>query len=536
MIRFVAELPALDAARGDDAPRTITGIAVPWDTVATVSGGQRVSFARGAFDTNQKPAKLVENHDLHQLRGTVTALADLPEGLGFTASFARTIAANDAIELVKAGAYDSVSVGADPIESHYDKTLKATVVTKARLVELSLVALPAFSDAVITEIAASEPEDDNEPTPIIEPEEDSIPMSDPELVEAAAPAVIPTPAIPATPKREYPMPTAAEYAAAYHAGGEAWRNVNAAYLANVEKSRTAIQAAQDLSSDVPGLLPLPVVAPLFENYNFIRPVVSAFGTRALPNGNGISFVRPTISQHTAAGVQSTQGTAVTSQTMTIAANTVTRQTVAGSVFISQQAMDFTDPAAMNSILVDLSGQYLKQTDDIAADALVNIATASGETWTVTAGDPSGLISALYGCAENISTATNLFATHLVVSVDVWRKLGEQTDDVNRPVFPAIGAPGLLGMNTLGAGNAASWSGMNPLGLEIVVDGNLAAGTMLVVHAPAVEFYENVRGVMSLEDPTNLGRTFTYYGYFATFFQKAVGDTSDSTFVQAITVA
>jgi hypothetical protein len=89
---------------------------------------------------------------------------------------------------------------------------------------------------------------------------------------------------------------------------------------------------------------------------------------------------------------------------------------------------------------------------------------------------------------------------LVVSVDVWRKLGSQVDDVNRPVFPAIGAPGLIGQNTLGAGSAASWSGMNPLGLEIVVDGNAAAGTMLVVHAPAVEFYEAQQGMRSVEVP------------------------------------
>ena len=534
MIRFVAELPALDAAKGEDAPRTITGIAVPWQTVATVSGGQRVAFAKGSFDVNQKPAKLIENHDLAQLRGTVTSLAELPEGLGFTASFARTTAANDAIELVKAGAYDSVSVGADPIESHYDKTLRATVVTKARLVELSLVAQPAFADAVITEIAASEPEP--EETPIPEPEEDSAPMSENETVEASAPAVIPTAPIPATPKREFPLPSPAEYLAAFHRGGDAWQNVNAAYRAHAEKNRTAIQAAQDLSSDVPGLLPLPVLAPLFENINYVRPIVSAFGTRALPNGNGISFVRPTISQHTTSGVQGTQGTAVASQTMTIDANTVTRSTVAGSVFISQQAMDFTDPAAMNSILTDLSGQYLKETDTLAATAITNIATTSGYTWTVTPGDPSSLIEALYGCAENISTGTNLFPTHLVASVDVWKALGSQVDDVNRPVFPAIGAPGLIGQNTLGAGDATSWSGMNPLGLRIVVDGNLASETMLVVHAPAVEFYENVRGVMSLEDPTNLGRTFTYYGYWANFFQKADGDTTDSTFVQSIALA
>jgi hypothetical protein len=103
------------------------------------------------------------------------------------------------------------------------------------------------------------------------------------------------------------------------------------------------------------------------------------------------------------------------------------------------------------------------------------------------------------------------------------------------VFPAIGAPGLIGQNTLGAGSAASWSGMNPLGLQIVVDAQFANNTFLVVHAPACEIYENVRGIMSLEDPNLLGRQFTYYGYFATFFQTVAGNAT-SQFVAKITVA
>jgi hypothetical protein len=332
------------------------------------------------------------------------------------------------------------------------------------------------------------------------------------------------------------MPSAGEYLAAMHIGGDTFRKVNAAFHDAARKNQSAIEAvAQDLTSDTPGLLPVPVLGPVFQNYNFIRPVVSAFGTRAMPQGSGISFTRPTITQHTAAGVQSTQGTAVTSQTMTLSASTVTRQTVAGSIQIAQQTMDFTDPAAMNVILNDLAGQYLRQTDNIAADYLNTVAASSGYTWTVTAGDVSSLITAIYGAAENISLTTNLFPTHLVCSVDVWRKLGSQVDADKRPVFPAIGAPGLLGMNTLGAGSAASWSGMNPLGLDIVVDGNLASGTLLVVHAPAVELYEAQQGMRSVENPDILARTFSYYGYFSTFAQNIVAGTG-SLFVQKITVA
>jgi hypothetical protein len=89
MIRLTTDLPTLDFAKtDDDAPASISGIAVPWAPItATVSGGQKVAFARGAFDVNQKAAKLIEGHDLTQLRGTVNALADMEEGLGFTATF-----------------------------------------------------------------------------------------------------------------------------------------------------------------------------------------------------------------------------------------------------------------------------------------------------------------------------------------------------------------------------------------------------------------------------------------------------------------
>jgi hypothetical protein len=269
-----------------------------------------------------------------------------------------------------------------------------------------------------------------------------------------------------------------------------------------------------------------------------RPTVNAFGTRAMPQGSGISFTRPSITTPTASGKQTTQGTAVTSQTMVLAANTVTRQTIAGSIQIAQQTMDFTDPAAMNIILNDLAGQYLKQTDDIAVDYIVSQKQTSGYTWTVTAGDATSLMNAIYGCAVNSSNTTNLFPTHMIVDPTTWSKLGAQLDSSKRPLFPAIGAPGLMGQNTLGAGNATSWSGMNPRGLELVVDGNAAANTMLIVHGPAIELYEAQQGMRSVDVPDLLARTFSYYGYFATFVQdcQSPATVAGSQFVQSITVA
>jgi hypothetical protein len=53
--------------------------------------------------------------------------------------------------------------------------------------------------------------------------------------------------------------------------------------------------------------------------------------------------------------------------------------------------------------------------------------------------------------------------------------------------------------------------------------------MVVARGAACEFYESVRGIMSVEVPGTLGRTFSYYGYVATFI-------ADADMVQRIIVA
>ena len=539
MMRFTSSTFSVDAAQDGSPKRTITGIALPYNTEATVSGGQTVTFLPGSLPTDGKAPKLYMSHDSTQAIGLVTERADSPEAMYFTAKVSTTALGDEALILAADGVLDSVSVGVNPTKFSYNED-GVMIVEAADWQELSLVPQPAFSGATITDVAASIPTSEDEVsnnTETAPDEPEPTESEETEVSETPAPEVIEASALFAQPKREFAMPTPGEFMAAYHIGGDTFRKVNEAVKAAAQKNQTALQAAsaENLTTDTPGLLSNIVLGPVFENYNFIRPLCSAIGLRAMPGTPSKTFIRPIITQHTSAATQ-TEGDQVESQKMTLSANTVTKSTVAGSIFISQQDMDFTSPEAMGTILNDLSGQYMKATDTIACTAINAAKQTSGFTWTVTTGDPTGLMNALYGCAYNISNSTNLFATHLVVSVDVWQKLGSQLDADKRPLFPAIGAPGLIGQNTLGAGSAASWSGMNPMGLQIVVDGNLAAGTFLVVHAPAVELYEQVRGIMSVDNPDLLGRTFTYYGYFATFFQDATDATAGSRFVQSVTVA
>jgi HK97 family phage prohead protease len=499
--------------------------------VATVNDGTEVMFAPGSLPVDGKNPKLYMYHDSTQAIGIVTAREDTPDGMLFTAKISTTALGDEALVLAADGVLDSVSVGVNPTEFEIDQN-GVMIVTAANWLELSLVPQPAFAGATITDVAASIPTSDEEISDNTKEEADTPEPLEPQenpVSDTPAPEVIEASTVFAQPKRSFVMPTPAEYLAAMHAGGDTFHNVNAAYKDAVRNQQTALQAAAGdvLTTDTPGLLPVPVLGPLFQDLNFVRPVVSAFGARAMPNTPSKTFIRPTITTHTSAATQ-TEGAAASATTMVIASNTVTKTTVAGQVTLSVQDIDFTDPAALNLVLNDLAGEYLIATDNIAADNLVAGKTASGSTWTVTADNPTSLINALYDAAREITEDSNYFPTHLCVSPDVWEKLGSQLDGSKRPIL-GYTTNGVIGQNSIGRVGGLAYTGMDVMGLNLVVDNNFAAGTMLVVYAPGYEIYEQQRGLMSVEVPSTLGRTFSYYGYFATFVAK-------SSFIQSIVIA
>ena len=527
MIKFNLSNFTLDAAApGEPARRTITGTALPYDTFATVADGTRVSFAPGSLPTTGKMPKLFMYHDSTQPVGLVTERVDTAEGMMFTAKISNTRAGDEALVLAADGVLDSVSVGVNPTEFKYDDN-GDMIVLSASWVELSLVPTPAFSGATISQVAASAPDEEAEIEVPAETEKEETPM---EIQAASTEVVIPTQPIFATPKREFAMPSAAEMLAAMHIGGDTWHKVNDAFVQASRRNQTAIQAAAGdvLTSDTPGLLNQMVMGPLFQDLNFVRPLVSAFGARAMPNTPSKTWIRPTITTHTSAAEQSTELTAVSATTMVIASNTITKKTVAGQVTLSVQDIDFTSPEALQLVLNDLAGEVLIKTDDIAADALVAGKTASGSTWTVTADDPSGLFTALYDAAREIAEDSNFFPTHLCVSPDVWEKLGRQTDADKRPVF-GYNANGMMTTNSIGNVSGLQYTSMNVLGLDVVVDNNFASGTMLVVYSPGFEIYESGPSLMTFDDASKMGKTFSLHQYFATFVAK-------SSFIQGIVIA
>lgn len=498
MIEFVSVPITLDAAAGEESPRTITGVAVPWDTPATVSSGERVMFKRGAFDVNAKAPKLLENHNMEQLRGVITELADDDSGLLFTAKFAKTRAADEAIELVKAGAYDSVSVGAVPVKYKFDKS-GTMVVSQANLVEISLVAQPAFADAVITEIAASQPEEEDavETQPNDIPEEETMSQETP-AVEASAEIVPTAPIVFAAAKREVKMPTATEYLAAAISGGDQWRAM----------SETVRAAAPDIvTTDTPGILPTPIVAPVYNNFIGRRPVIDAVGVKAMPGGGKV-FIRPEVTTHTSIGASIAEQSP-TAGTLVVFNNQVTKQIFGGYVNISEADIDWTDPAILQVVLDDMGRIYANATDNYAADTLRSGASVTQAFAAASITDPAYWVSWVAEAASTILSSSNgNLPGHLFVSPNVWQDLIALSDTADRPLFPQVGpmnAYGDLGVNQYGG---------NAFGLSVVVDRNFATDTLIVGDATGYELFEQQKGAISIDSPSTLSRTIAFRGYFA----------------------
>ena len=494
MIRFDADATLITAQAGDATqPARISGLAVPWDVVATVSDGTSVQFARGAFDVTQKAAKLIENHDMTQLRGVVSTLTDSPQGLEFEATLADTRASRDAVALLQPGAYDSVSVGAEPITFSTDPDGVMTV-TKATLRELSLVAFGAFEDAVITQVAATAADPD--PDPDTEEQE----MSDAVTAEPiAAEATIPTnPIIYAEAKRPFVMPTAAEYISAM-----------LCHPAKFEAMQVGIQAAapDTLVADVPGIIPLPIVTPVYNNFRGNRPVIDAIGARALPGG-GSTFIRPKVTTNLSIAEQATENSAVQIGTLVVDDIVVSKVSFAGTTTLSEQVIDWSQPEVIGVVLDDMARIYANTTDNYAADTL-----KTGATETVQFGndatDPSQWADFISTAAQDILTNSNgNLPTHLFVSPNMWGYLLGLTDTSGRPLFPMLGP-----MNAYGDLSVTEGAGM-AFGLRVVVDRNFATDTVLVGNAEGFEVYEQQKGAIAVDVPSTLSRTIAFRGYLA----------------------
>ena len=476
------------AAEGEAPRRTLTGIAVPYGVDANASTGP-VRFEAGSLPTDGPAPKLIRDHDLSQPIGIVTARVSTDEAMMFEARISETSAGNEALVLASDGVLDAVSVGVEVEKFHYESGV--LVVESGRWRELSLVPFGAFDAARVLDVAASDDADnapDPQPEPTPEPSEEDT-MTENTPVEAA-----PAPAQPA-PIHIAATPTPS------NAG---------AYFSAVMRGETVL-AATGNTGDIPGILPEPIVGPLYDGLSANRRLINALGVRAMPGGGKI-FTIPKITTRPTVDEQAAEHDTLSSTAMVVGEVSVSKRTVGGFVDASEQMLDFSDPAALNILVEQLGKAYARDTESIACAALVAGSTFGGSIadWT----DADEVITAIFTASTTIAGRTGDMPSHLFLAPDRYKDLAVLQSTAGDFLFPSLNP-----MNAFGRLDASSFSG-TPAGLELVVSTGFAAGTAIVGHPDSMRVFEDQKGAIRVEQPATLSTRVAWRGYFAAAFVDA----------------
>jgi HK97 family phage major capsid protein len=258
------------------------------------------------------------------------------------------------------------------------------------------------------------------------------------------------------------------------------------------------------TADTPGILPTPIVGPVWTTINSRRPAIEAATVRPLPGG-GKTFQRPYVTQHTLVGTQAAEKTALPSQALKIDPKTITKMTKGGWVNLSFQDRDWTDPAVLDILISDLAAVYAQETDH---QFCLDLVAAVGQDEVVPSNDAQGWLTAIYNAAAQVAAVDNRLPNTFWVSIDVWAQLGALVDGAGRPLFPTAAPANSMGDVTPGqfAGSIA--------GMRLAVDSHFPPRTGIIGDNLATEFYETVGGQVQATEPSLLGTQIAFYGYMA----------------------
>lgn len=505
-------VPETGAGSGTPETRMLTGRAVTWDEVAHGSvAGQPVALrsVRGSIPAElARTVVVLRDHDRARIVGRVEALEDRQDGLHATLRMASTRDGDEALTLAREGILNGLSVGTRALDC--DREADGSMTLRSEdLYEISLTAFPAQDSARLADDTTTREEPDmtaltppaetapNEAVPA--PVERSEQVPGPEVVPAA-PALLVNRAAPS-------LPTPGDWLSTF---------VGASLTRDRSGHDAVLRAVADQTTgETPGILPMPIITPVIDLSATNRPIYSSLVSRGMPR-SGKQFTRPKITQHVSVALQTAEKDELASQAMKVTSDTVQKVTYGGTLDVSLQDIDWTEPSVMNLLVTDFVNVYTQVTEKAVASqlnqaagtALELPATATGKDW----------IAALYAAAADIYAKTFRYPDTIWCSPAMWAFLGSLCDESGRPLFPYLGAS-----NAAGAyGQGITGSAANPLGANLVVSWALTGNNLIVGNSTLIETYEDRRGMIQALNVTQLGMDLAYYGYVALYTVAADG--------------
>lgn len=495
-IKFNSDILTANASK-----REIQGIIVPFGSSGFTNMGE-VVFEQNSLQLNDN-VKLYEDHDMSKVRGKLIAHEVTPIGIIGKFKIARTTAGDDILALAADGLKSGLSIGASI--DQYENVDNKIVVSAARIVEVSVVDTPAFSEAQITDVAAKKADEtevtatsaSDEQNNQNESEESSMNPEETPKVEDAAQEVAAVEASKAQAPVAYAKPrvnlnvTAGEYAKAQFKA-----------LQGNQDARDMVAAIDEATtSENIGVVPPTYLRDLIGIIDDSMPFANSLEQGVLP-ASGMKFYRPILGAQattavTAEGVEfDSTDTAITSKEIDVVK-------IAGANKVSVELLDRSDPAYLDVLLRELAASWAQKADAYAFSiALAAPGSSSGATLYAAIADG---IADSYGVLRK---TPNRF----LADTGNFAELLAAVDGSQRPLFAAAAPQNAAGLMTQGstAGTIA--------GLELVVDPNFDTGTGVkgvIYSSDAATMYKSSAFQLRTNHVSNGFVEIGVYGYVAT---------------------
>lgn len=278
----------------------------------------------------------------------------------------------------------------------------------------------------------------------------------------------------------------------------------AKYAGAVDTLQRALQ--HGVSGD--GISPVTIEGDLVKFVDANRYAVNASRRIPMPDNRSQTFERPRLTQSTQVDTQAAQGDVLASRRITTTGDTITKVTKGGTLALSEQEIDWTEPAMLGLAIQDLAEQYAIESDSDLTAAIEAKVTTNNTVVALDASAADFVLALAEAQAAEYATSKKL-PDVLYAGTNRWAYLLGLTDNDGRPLYANIGAQ----VNAGGSVSGTSFGG-NVGGLVLCVDPNFDPDFLAVAASQLVEFYEQDKGLLNVDAPSTLEVIYAYRGYVA----------------------
>jgi len=504
LLTFSSAIESSDTER-----RVIAGKIVPYEKVGFTSAGP-VVFAKDSIEIGDPgKIKMLMQHKNDKPIGRMQKFNKAEDGIYASFKISASMSGQDALILAGEQLVDGLSVGVEVTGSKQTKDY--LYVTKATLKEVSLVETPAFAEANVTKVAASESEADATSTTT---ESEAILDTTPEPtvtpaevapVEAARPTI--SAAVYAEPRS--PINSQAKYLQ-YAVKAQLGDHEAGLWVRGEDTKAQRMNFADDSFSTNPAFSPVSYATTVIDTLIGTRPTIEACGGAKVIPTSGMTISHPKIT--TSGTVALTAEGAGPSETGIVSSYVdATVKKYAGlqrySVELLERSSD--NPAFFQAMLDNMTRAYNKATDG----AVISEITSGGTLATSQATTYLGIQAFIAQAGPAAYAATGDLATAYIAGTSQWSLLIGAKDSTDRPIFTS--------QNPMNAGGTSSPTSLrgNVLGLDLYVDANMVSTTIddsaFIIVPSAIAIYESPVLRLSTNVPTSGEIELMLYGYLAT---------------------